>query len=411
MANVSLGTLYELNAKGSGSQQQVGSVTIVNQGNKSLSALVQNVTPFSASNHLYSSEIYDFNNGNLSGEPMFNGAVSQVTQRNISLDKMSHFTQSTGEIPWQTSSGGSEFQTMTYKYVPMGWADTKPIATRECTQKITDMVNFSSVNQRDIADKSGSLGLPFYSGSNPAFTQDFNGTLTLGKNSGVTSTNAQGWYKNIHRMGNGVIIPNGSGSYKIPEGNGYTSVLFAFWFKQPEYPTAYTALWCNGYPNGGQQFNSMWTPYSGFMFQVGPLGGMRLIYGDGSGAGSQDRRSFQLTTTYNENEWTFVCVRSNGFNTTTNTTTNFAYVYNNQGRGYGWSNGLSFLSGTGGVVRYMSGTELIFNPGHASRSLIETQVGHFYMFWEITGSGVSFPQMTQMADVTNSGSYNLYSVV
>jgi len=409
MANVSLGSLYELNAKGS-SSQAIGGIKN-NEGNKSLSALVQNVAPFSASNHLYSNEIYQFNNGNLSGEPMFGGSSGMVTQRNISLDKMSHFTQSAGEIPWQNSVGGSEFQTMTYKYVPMGWSDTKPISYRECTQKIVDMVNFSSVNQRDIADKSGSFGLPFFSGSNPSYTQDFNGTLALGKQSGNNNTNAQGWYKHSHRTENGVFIPCGSGSYKIPEGNGYTSVLFAFWFKQPEYPTNYTALWCTGYPNNGQQFNSRWTPYSGFMFQLGPQGGMRIIYGDGGGAGSQDRRSFQLVPTYNENEWTFVCVRSNGFNSTTNSSTNFSYVYKNQGRGYGWSNGLSFLSGTGGSVRFVSGTEMVFNPGHASRSFVDTQVGHFYMFWEITGSGVAFNEMQQMADVTNSGSYNLYSTV
>ena len=107
-----------------------------------------------------------------------------------------------------------------------------------------------------------------------------------------------------------------------------------------------------------------------------------------------------------------MCVRSNGFNSSTSATTNFAYVYNNAAsRGYVWSNGLSFLNGSGGSVRFMSGTEMIFNPGHASRSFTDTQVGHFYMFWEITGSGVAFNEMEQMADVTNSGSYNLYSTV
>ena len=407
MPPISLSTVYELAYKASSSF----SAQTKNVGNKSLGNLVQQFLPFTESNQSSTPLVIDYNNGNLSGEFAMEDANYSAKQTNISIREIANYSSSWRQWDFNGSSPSIYGYSMTYKYVPIGYdyaGSSKIKMKRECVQKLVDVTNYANVNQTSSlpAELSGSFGLPWKSGSNVAADgDDGNPAGTLGCKGLSTS-----YYYHDPQTLNGIQIPEGSGSYKVPQQVNDQSVVFMFWVKVPSFGRSTTAIWCNSMPQGngtGNTGNEAWSPYNGFMCQVGNAGNLIFIRGDGTGTSSSDRRTFTTTFQINANRWNFVVVRLHSNSTSTGLNFNSAYCYKLNGRSYSWSSGLSFTSGTGGAVKYNRRYGMVISPGTNSR-YFSGSIGHFYTFWEDNLTKISVSKYYQAQYNTNSGSYNLY---
>ena len=407
MPPVSLATVYEKAYKASSSF----SSTLKNAGNKSLGNLVQQFLPFTESYQSSTQNVIRMNNGNLSGEYAMEDANYSAKQTNISISDLAKYTASWGQWDFNGAGLSEEGYSMTYKYVPIGYnyaGSSKIKMKRECVQKLVDVTNYANVNQTSSlpAELSGSFGLPWKSGSNVAADgDDGNPAGTLGCKGLSTS-----YYYHDPQTLNGIQIPEGSGSYKVPQQVNDQSVVFMFWVKVPSFGRSTTAIWCNSMPQGngtGNTGNEAWSPYNGFMCQVGNAGNLIFIRGDGTGTSSSDRRTFTTTFQINANRWNFVVVRLHSNSTSTGLNFNSAYCYKLNGRSYSWSSGLSFTSGTGGAVKYNRRYGMVISPGTNSR-YFSGSIGHFYTFWEDASAQMGVDKFYQAQYNTNSGSYNLY---
>jgi hypothetical protein len=407
MPPVSLAAVYEEAYKASSSF----SSTLRNAGNKSLGNLVQQFLPFTESFHSTTQNVITMNNGNLSGEYAMEDANYSAKQTNISISDLAKYTASWGQWDFNGGSLSLVGYSMTYKYVPIGYnyaGSSKIKMKRECVQKLVDVTNYANVNQTSSlpAELSGSFGLPWKSGSNVAADgDDGNPAGTLGCKGLTTS-----YYYHEPTTLNGISIPEGSGSYKVPQNVSDQSVLFMFWVKVADFPRANTAIWCNSMPQGngsGTTGNEAWSPYNGYMCEVSSNGSLIFTRGDGTGTSSTDRRTFTTTFQLNENRWNFVAVRLHSNSQSTGLNFNSAYCYKLNGRSYSWSSGLGFTSGTGGAVKYNNRYGMVISPGTNTRYFTGS-IGHFYTFWEDNLTKVSVNKYYQTQYNTNSGSYNLY---
>ena len=415
MTQVSLGGLYTQSYKESGSFSF--SDPGYNDGNKSLGSLVQQVLPFTSSVDPTSlNAVTTYNNGNLSGFNILNKAGDVVNagnpkQTNISLGQISRYSSS-----WKpfdpTSAFNATHPQMMFKYVPNGYDVGKFSAEeiwnyqRECVVKWTDTVNYPNVNSsasdaNGLGELSGSKG-GFSINSGSSMTgQDFGGTLYS------DGTSDSYYFVDYQLDDNSRLIPPGSGSYKIPRRESDEQVVFCFWVKIDEYPSNNTMIINTGYPNSGYGGSSNWTPYTGYAIQVTNEGRIRCIRGNGFGAGSNNRRTFQTSFSIDEGTWNFLAIRLSGKSNTVSTSTNWAWVYKSGARGFAWSNGLAYVSGTDTQgVNFGLRTQLVFNSGHQSR-YYTGQIGHYYMFWEYASSSpglMSFDKFEQIVATTNSAS-------
>lgn len=392
------------------------SVSGFNAGNKSLSSISQNMPPFTSSAIPANSIAYviPYNNGNMSGESLTgNGTGPQggtgPSGSNYSLGTLSTFTSSFAYNMYNnTPSYG--FPTMMFKFVPTGWADTKPEQYRDCVQKVVDTTNFQSANQSiTVPERSGSstMGLPIQRPSGMALSgQSFGSTIK-------TAGSSTSYFYVDYRCQNGDIIPAGSGSYKVPSNNiptyGNNNAVFMFWIKPPEELEGTTVVWCTNMPNTNIG-NSAWNPYSGIQFAVNANLTMRVQRGDGTGTSSSDRTTWTTSFSLNANEWNFVMLRVQVSGQTVAQQNNQIYVYKDGGRGFGWSSGLSYSSGTGGACKFMNNGVLVFSPGTNS-NYWSGEIGHFYVFWEKTDGAtmVTDSHRFQAAYSTDSGSFQLYT--
>lgn len=169
--------------------------------------------------------------------------------------------------------------------------------------------------------------------------------------------------------------------YKIPSASG-TSATIAFWFKPTIQASARNFFWADHDAIGDVN------PYRGWWMQLNTDGKIGFNRGDGTGAASSDRYSFASSGVFTSGQWQFAAIIINQSSNTIGTGTNYAYcyVYDSRTSTWGWTNGASFVSGTGGGMAWSgdSGTEttnmMSFNPlGSTSNGLV-MEVGHVYIF-------------------------------
>ena len=401
MPNAGLDQIYDISYKAS------QSVSGFNEGNKSLVGIVQNMPPFTSSAIPANSIAYviPYNNGNLSGETANNGSAQYPKMTNVSLGTMNTFSSSMYNNYTFNSGVVFSVPTMVFKYVPLGWADTKASNFREATQKIVDTTNFASVNASSLAEQSGSFGLPWKAGTTNITGQSFAGTLS------AVGT-AASHFACSSSLENGDPIPPGSGSYMVPgENGGEDTAFFGFWVKPfEEAPETAATMWCNNNADGGSQ---NWNPYAGIQVRLEPGGSITISKGDGTGTASTDRVTFNTRWTLVFGSWNFICIRMRvaGGQNNIATTEHYAwgYIPNGRNNAYAWSDGLIYVSGTGGNLKYMQNKEFVVNPGD-NGDYFNGEIGHFYIFAEGSAAKqVTNSQRFQMAYSTDSGSYQLYT--
>ena len=412
MAQVKLSGIYDTAYKSS----QSFSSTWKNEGNNSLGALVQQILPFTESSQPGQLLIAG-NNGNLTGDfPEGYGTTYNQDHKisNLSLGNISRYSSSWSQWNFNNQSSPTYVNySMVYKYVPWGWSGSTAAGgnpsedifqAKECLQKISDVTNYSSINISGSVpeEKSGSWGLPWLSGSLASIGgSDGNPGGTL-----ITAGNVNSYFYHKATTQNGVYIPCGSGSYKVPQENTVESVLFMFWLKVEELPEENAGIWCNSMQlitPGSED----WSPYNGYMCEVTSAGSLMFTRGDDGGTASTNRRRFETEFTINEGKWNFIAVRLHSGSNTTNSTTNFCWAYKDGGRGYSWVNGLTFVDGLGGEVKYRHRYGMVISPGDGDQ-YFTGGIGHFYMFWEANTGKVGYDKMQETMNTSNSGSANIY---
>jgi len=186
--------------------------------------------------------------------------------------------------------------------------------------------------------------------------------------------------------------------YKLPSASATTATI-AFWFKPTIQGTNRNFLWSDHDAIGDVN------PYRGWWFQLNTDGKIGFNRGDGTGAASSDRYSFATSAAFASGYWQFAAILINQSSNTVTSGTNYAYcyVYNTRTSTWGWTNGASYVSGTGGAMAWSgdSGTEttnmMSFNPlGSTSNGLV-MDVGHMYIF----SGALSQTYIEYIVDVTN----------
>ena len=194
-----------------------------------------------------------------------------------------------------------------------------------------------------------------------------------------------------------------SDSYKYPNTTN-TSATICFWFKPTVQGTLRNFFWADVDAIGDVN------PYRGWWFQYNTNNTVGFSRGDGTGAGAPDRRSFTGTATFDGsgNYWQFVSIMISKNENTITTGTNYMWAYVWNGRSYAWSNGATFLSGTGGAMAWSadSGIEttncFAINPlGNTSAGMV-MDIGHIYVFnGELTTTQVEY-----VREMTDNGYTN-----
>jgi hypothetical protein len=405
--------LYRYSGKTSASTTYSG-------GNRALSTLVQAVLPYSSSEMASAAQaqlVIDYNNGNLSGEQIWAGNTNTnpypAKTTNISMGALSAFSGSATVAGggWNNNSGSTDFPTMTFKYVPYGWSYTGGDLYSECTTKIVDLVNYQSVNPNALSEQSYSAGGsptgdPY--GMKLKQTSSFQSQMDFGGLIAVSGALQQGIF--IPDLGNGEVVPAGSGSFKVPQ-NDVTldhnqSVVFAFWIRYRVFPTAETFIWGNDLSKA-----QGWTQ-SGYACAIDSTG--RLKWYRGSGGQISNEVTWLSSQTLAEDEWCMVFTRLSSTVKTVGDTTNQCWIYKPGRRGYQWFSGLGGASSSNNTVGYSHDGRFTFNPHYPSGRHTDCQIGHFYMFWETDNSTqngmVTTNQRLQMDWTTDSGSYQLYTL-
>ena len=183
----------------------------------------------------------------------------------------------------------------------------------------------------------------------------------------------------------GVLLFDGSNDYSYFEGvgsgvaykqnpSGYTTICF--WIKVEELPSANTNFLTTDATGLGNN-----SPYKGFHFNLRPDGQVRPVRGDGTGAGSGDRRSFGTSWTLGANQWQLCAFMLSNSSNTASSSTNYSYLKYTGGE----SDGLSFLSGTGGSMSFDTGsgsTDALYLSMATNSRYFNGEFGHIWVFAE-----------------------------
>jgi len=172
-------------------------------------------------------------------------------------------------------------------------------------------------------------------------------------------------------------------SYKHPNTSN-TSATICFWFKPITQATARNFFWSDVDAIGDIN------PYRGWWFQFNTTGTIGFNRGDGTGTAASDRYSFTSTAVFDGSGdfWQFAAVLISNNENTVTTGTNYFWGYRYDGRSstWGWVNGASYTSGTGGAMAYSadSGTEttncFAINPQGNTSNGLQFDIGHIYVF-------------------------------
>ena len=187
-------------------------------------------------------------------------------------------------------------------------------------------------------------------------------------NGATTSTN---WFEFDGGSGQGKFYEVASGeAYKV--GASGTSVI-AFWVQPQDNGQGQTTILGNDVPYGTV------SSYRGYRFDLTTAMKIRVIRGDGTGVASSDRRTFESSGTLDQNGWNFVVWQGVYNSTTVGTTTNYFWIYRRDTGS--WSNGASFLSGTGGNLSYGGATDgLAISGANNGGYYFQGYVGGIYAF-------------------------------
>lgn len=191
-------------------------------------------------------------------------------------------------------------------------------------------------------------------------------------------------------------------SYKLPTSTANTAVFtLCVWIKPTVPGAARNWLW-NDMDGIGDT-----NPYRGIGCNMQTSGQIRWQRGDGGGNASSDRYTFGTTATLPTGQWAFVALQTANYTNTVSTTYNYAYcyVYDSRTASWGWTNGASYISGTGVGMTYSgdSGTTttqcMILNPfGNTSAGLVY-ELGHMYFLNQAVNSTTSINFVREQTDI------------
>ena len=144
----------------------------------------------------------------------------------------------------------------------------------------------------------------------------------------------------------GVATVNAGEQYKLPPSSSGDPWWMALWMKPTIPGAARNFMWND--MDAENDFN----PYRGIGASMQTTGQIRWNRGDGGGTTSSDRYTFGTSATLPSGEWALVILQfigSGGNRNVISTSTNYAYcyVYNSRTGSWGWTNGASYISGTG----------------------------------------------------------------
>lgn len=201
---------------------------------------------------------------------------------------------------------------------------------------------------------------------------------------------------NNTNVGDGGIL--GTYSYDVDSYTTWTSVASGDSYKYPNASSnsATICMWIKPITPGTSR-NFIWAdidsigdvnPYRGWWAQYNGDNTIGFNRGDGTGAASTDRYSFTGNATFDGSGdyWQFVAFLVSNDENTVSTGTNYMWAYVWNGRSYAWSNGATYLSGSGGAMAWSSdsGTEttncMANNPLGNTSAGLEYDMGHFYVF-------------------------------
>jgi hypothetical protein len=192
-----------------------------------------------------------------------------------------------------------------------------------------------------------------------------NGT-SAGSPSGALDFDGSNDYSYFDGVGSGV-------AYK-QNPSGYCTICF--WINPHALPSANTNIITTDATGLGNN-----SPYKGFHFNLRPDGQIRPVRGDGTGSGSGDRRSFGTSWTLGANKWQLCAFMLSNSSNTASSSTNYSYLKYTGGE----SDGLSFLSGTGGSMSFDTGsgsTDALYLSMATNSRYFNGEFGHIWVFAE-----------------------------
>ena len=198
------------------------------------------------------------------------------------------------------------------------------------------------------------------------------GNTTTGVNftaTGATSNTTYWTFDGTNDYGQFEDVPSGE-AYKLGQ-NG--TMVIAFWCR-PNYrggPAGSLDLLATNQPQGTI------SQYRGYRFVLQTDMQLRVLRGDGDGVGSQDRRTFETSTSLVEGSWNFVVWQGTYNNQTVNTSNNYFWVWNEAND---WQNGASFLGGSGGNLEYNATDPLTISGAGAGSRYYNGDVGGIWAF-------------------------------
>jgi len=163
-------------------------------------------------------------------------------------------------------------------------------------------------------------------------------------------------------------VSSGVGYKVAPSGTG----VIGFWIYPQDNSSGQTTVLGNDIPYGSV------SAYRGYRFDITTSMKMRIIRGDGQGTASGDRRTFESSGTMTQDQWNFVAFQGVYNSTTISTSANYFWIYRKSSNT--WSNGGSFLSGTGGNTAYSSGDPLSISSSGNGGRYFQGSIGGIYAF-------------------------------
>lgn len=164
----------------------------------------------------------------------------------------------------------------------------------------------------------------------------------------------------------------GGKSYK-PGASGVG--VIAAWIQPQNNGAGQVGILVNDQPSTGAP-----TAYYGHTWNFyGTNNKIRFTKGDGTGAASSDRRSFETAGALASAEWNFVAIQISYNSNTVSTSAVYSWVWN--GSTQTWTNGATFLSGTGGNMAYNSSTgRMIFSAANSGGVYFAGSIGPVWAF-------------------------------
>lgn len=190
-----------------------------------------------------------------------------------------------------------------------------------------------------------------------------------------SATQGTNWWEFDGSSDNAQFAATGSGdAYKVnPSGNG----VIAFWFLPQDNSAGQTDVLVTDGPDGTI------SSYRGYRFALNGST-MRIIRGDGGGTSSSNRRTFASTDFIVQEEWNFLAFQGAYNNQTRNTSNNYIWLWNQSN---GWSNGISFLSGTGGNLGFSTSDGMAISGGGNGGRHYQGYIGGIYAFNQTMAQG------------------------